>query len=219
MTYQHPTTKQFIRKAQYNKLTQQRGETNPPAPTNEDSESDESSRHQHFETVSATSQRTSDSEEQDEDREQAASYNEVEDGEQAITDNEDGEQAALYNKDKDREQAVTDNEGSDNKPMSISTERANNDREQPDKASNSSGGNMKLTTFTFCKPEDTKSSKILKFEIEKVSKVNFSYWTHCLSNHMELMNCLEIIEFTKQHAHIPRAINKILANKDWRKQN
>ena len=80
MPKRHPVTGQFISNAQYNKLItqQQRGEnltegeaseSNPPSPTNEEegeeqvtSESDESSRHQCFETVSASSKRAAEKE-------------------------------------------------------------------------------------------------------------------------------------------------------------
>ena len=80
MPKRHPVTGQFISNAQYDKIIaqQQRGEnltegeaskSNPPSPTNEEegeeqvtSESDESSRHQHFETASASSKRAAEKE-------------------------------------------------------------------------------------------------------------------------------------------------------------
>ena len=74
MPKRHPVTRQFISNTQYDEILVQRGEnpteaeageSNPPSSTNEEegeeqvtSESDESPRHQCFETVSTSSRRT-----------------------------------------------------------------------------------------------------------------------------------------------------------------
>ena len=208
--------------------TSNKGEEQVTPKGEDDSESDKSSRHQHFETVSASNKRTTSEQGEEqvtqEDGEQAVtSEEEDESGEQAASYNEDesGEQATSYDEDEDGEQAITYNEGSDDKSTSTSTERAADEEDNMAGESSNNGGNTlpPQTTFIVKDPDEAEADKILKFEIEKVNKVNFSNWKHCLSNHMDLQNCLQVIGYTKEHGDNPEAIELILNHKDWRKQN